>query len=38
MALYAGMGAGSILDVVPAAEVVERLDTGAEHLLRAGRG
>jgi len=37
MALYAGMGTSSIRDIVSAAEVVQRLDAGAERLLRTAR-
>lgn len=33
MALYAGMGAGSVTEVLPAAEIVSRLTSGAERLL-----
>jgi hypothetical protein len=34
MAHYAGQGVGAIGEVVPAAQVVEELATGAERLLR----
>jgi len=37
MALYAGMGTSSIHDIIPATEVVDRLNTDAERLLRAWR-
>jgi nitronate monooxygenase len=37
MALYAGMGTSSIRDVVSASEIVDRLSSGAERLLRAWR-
>lgn len=34
MALYAGQGVGSVTEVVPAADIVHELTSGAETLLR----